>query len=142
MKIFLFYRLMINPKFIFLLLILYISSPAFALNTCDTGFSVSHGVTKEINCHSECQKVTNSKSKTIFVPTKSSIEWSQFTANPPSNVSFEICITYSWRVVNSGTCSASPYWGSYGSCSGAYQYRTCYGTSGTQYRTVYCESSE
>lgn len=56
------------------------------------------------------------------------------------------CYTYSWYTWSRWSCSANPYWWSRWTCSKSCgwgtQYRSCYGTSGTKTRTVYCRRSD
>jgi cysteine-rich repeat protein len=52
---------------------------------------------------------------------------------------------YEWSTTAWSECSAEPYWGSWGSCPVAcgsgQKTRTCYGTGGTQSRTVTCKDA-
>lgn len=50
---------------------------------------------------------------------------------------------YVWKYGSFGSCDASPYWG--GACSpscGPGSYTSCLGSSGNQYRDVWCERSD
>ena len=66
--------------------------------------------------------------------------WAKPSTNQSCNT--QPCYTYSWYTWGFWSCSASPYWWGFWACSVScwwwYQYRTCYWTSWTSYRTVYC----
>ena len=106
-----------------------------AINNCNDGWQIAVGQTKQINCHGICKKVTNNCSKTIFVPTRTSSEWSEFRINRPSCVSLseccsvgEICNYGSWQC--DGSCRRKRVLYKYDSncncvASGQYEYQNC-----------------
>lgn len=53
------------------------SQASFAANS----YAIAAGATSTIEEHGICRKVTNNAAQTIFVPTKTSTEWSTFIAN-------------------------------------------------------------
>ena len=119
-----------------------------AINNCNDGWQIAVGQTKQINCHGICKKVTNNCSKTIFVPTKTSSEWSEFRINRPSCVSLTSCCTVgaicnygSWQC--DGYCRRKRVLYKYDSncncvASGQYEYQNC--SSGTTCSGGSCRS--
>ena len=88
---------------------------ALAINTCSSGWQISDGQTKQINCHGVCKKVTNNCGKSIFIPTKTSTEWSEFRTHNPTCVSLSSC------------CTCTP--GTTQSCTKSCSYKACVGNS-------------
>jgi len=63
-----------------------------AINNCNDGWQINVSQTKQIDCRGVCKKVTNSCSKGIFVPTKTSNEWADFRSNRPACISLSSCV--------------------------------------------------
>lgn len=103
----------------FSLCFILFSQKTFAINTCAEGWKVDVGSNnkKTIDCHGICKIVTNNNcSASVFVPTKTSTEWSEFLTHFPSCVSVTDCCT--------NECSYSGQ--TEYRCSGSWvQYRTC-----------------
>lgn len=78
-----------NPSFPVLFSVLLFAMSSMAAD----GYLVTAGSSMMITEHSTCRSVTNSGSKTRFVPTKSSAEWTSFISNPPAAVSVGACCT-------------------------------------------------
>ncbi len=80
-----------NKSLLTLLAVLFLAIPltVFAINTVSTGFQVGSSNVK-IDAHGTCKQV-RSTSGTLFVPTKSSAEWSAFRSNKPSGVTLSSC---------------------------------------------------
>ncbi len=80
-----------NKSLLTLLAVLFLAIPltVFAINTVSTGFQVGPSNVK-IDAHGTCKQV-RSTSGTLFVPTKSSAEWSAFRSNKPSGVTLSSC---------------------------------------------------
>ena len=57
--------------------------------------TITNGSNKTITEHSQCKKVTNTIGATLFVPTKTSTEWSNFRSNAGavSGISLANCST-------------------------------------------------
>lgn len=56
-------------------------------------YKIDKGKSREINDYSPCKKVTNNCALAIFVPTKSSAQWTSFRENKPSCVTLSNCST-------------------------------------------------
>lgn len=101
-----------------------------------------------INEHWVNRAIENKIWSSLFVPTKTSIEWATFRANKPSNV-FEF--TTSWNTWSWWTCSANPTWSSWwwwSSCTATCWWwtqtrsRTCSNTTWMQSRSVTCRLND
>lgn len=86
-------NLPIRPFFLSGLISIFISTPAFSIDTEATGYRISNGATVQINpSHSSaCRDVTNNSGFDQFVSTKTTTEWSSFISNPPLNVTALNC---------------------------------------------------
>lgn len=63
-----------------------------AINTRDTGFRViAGGPVMEIDVWGVCRNVDNNLAHDIFVPTKTSLEWSEFRIHYPTGVVLTAC---------------------------------------------------
>ena len=62
-----------------------------SINNCNDGWQIAVGASRIINCHGVCKKITNSCSKVIFVPTRTSSEWAEFRDHKPGCVSLDDC---------------------------------------------------
>lgn len=105
----------LNKKKIKLIIAIIILSIAFAILVYAVSdyYRVNVSETDYINEHSNCKKVNNSGSGDIFVPTKTSGEWSSFYDNPPSGVSAENVTCCEGSGSDDATCGTI-------SCSGYY----------------------
>jgi len=70
--------------------VLFFLSHAFATD----GYSIAAGANQDITEFSTCKHVVNGKSKSIFVPTKFTTEWTSFYTNPPSSVTVTGCVVH------------------------------------------------
>jgi len=72
-------------------------------------YRVNVGATVKIDEHSVCKMVTNNGSSAIFVPTKTSGEWSEFRLHYPSGISLSNCVAPppSAPTISCSTASAS-----------------------------------
>lgn len=61
--------------------------------TAADSYRVTHGTNQNIDEHSNCRNVTNNFAggNDLFVPTKTSTEWTTFYSNPPAGVSIASC---------------------------------------------------
>jgi len=111
-------------------------------------YKVNVGTTVTINEHGVCKKVTNSGSSHIFVPTKTTTEWSEFRIHHPSNVYLGECCTNDCSYSGQKICCSN--WG-YKTC-GNYDGDSCLEWSGcsscgtdkcvgTTWRDYYCTGS-
>ncbi len=101
-------------------------SEAMAANS----YQVNNGATAVIDEHTVCRVVTNNSGSAIFVPTKTSAEWSAFYNNPPASVSSPPCAACNLDGAN------VPHGGSrdfylttrpcYSTCAAISQTRNCY----------------
>jgi hypothetical protein len=66
---------------------LFISESSWAADS----HRVNNGVSVEITEHGTCRSVNNTSGKDIFIPTKTSGEWSSFYNNPPTGVAVSSC---------------------------------------------------
>lgn len=66
---------------------LFISESSWAADS----HRVNNGVSVEITEHGTCRSVNNTSGKDIFIPTKTSGEWSSFYNNPPPGVAVSSC---------------------------------------------------
>ncbi|MGE4130778.1 MAG: hypothetical protein AB7F86_04025 [Bdellovibrionales bacterium] len=55
------------------------------------GYRVDTGTTREIDEWGVCQRVANVTGKSLFVPTNSALEWTEFRANLPVGVTISTC---------------------------------------------------
>ncbi|MBS0234515.1 MAG: hypothetical protein JSR99_13630 [Proteobacteria bacterium] len=90
-----------------------------AMLTAATGYQVNNGANQDITEFSTCKNVANAHAsgKAIFVPTKTSTEWSQFYNNTPAGVTISACAGpcagksvggYCWyEGASSATCTAT-----------------------------------
>lgn len=100
--------------FILILLNLF-SLKSFSIDTVATGFRVSgSGGDKVIDAHGTCHKVINANVQDIFVPTKTSAEWSSFYNNLPSGVTLDSCVASGYFVMTNDSWN-----GDLGSINGA-----------------------
>jgi len=88
-----------NPtkKYLFIIGLLLATIGSFYLVVLAAiSYRVNSGETKQINAWGVCKKVTNNNSLDIFVPTKTSDEWTDFRNNATytSNVSLAECGVY------------------------------------------------
>ena len=58
------------------------------------GYSIAAGANQDITEFSTCKHVVNGKSKSIFVPTKLTAEWTSFYTHPPSSVTVTDCVVH------------------------------------------------
>lgn len=116
-----------------------------ALNNCSTGYKVDSGQNKKVDCHGVCKNVKNNNSSDIFVPTRTSNEWSAFRSNA-SNVSLSSCITYSWEKwdwKNPNIECVAPKVCKIISDKEGTKTKQCYQScDGTETRDVWCERSD
>lgn len=65
----------------------------YAINTVATGYKVNDNLETSVDAHGTCQKVKNNNCEGvgIFVPTKTSAEWTSFRTNKPSCVTLSGC---------------------------------------------------
>ena len=54
-------------------------------------YRLNDGSDVDIDEHSVCKNVNNSGGKDIFIPTKTSLEWSEFRSNYPSGIVLDDC---------------------------------------------------
>jgi hypothetical protein len=73
---------------IFLLIGIFLLVLVFAADH----YKVDVGITKTIDEWRECKRVTNDGFYDIFVPTKTSTEWSEFRANYPAGIILGECL--------------------------------------------------
>lgn len=75
------------------------------------GYTVANGSYANITEHSVCKKVTNNHASglSVFVPTKTSTEWSSFYNGPPPGVAIGTCCKAAGQACSSGAecCSGS-----------------------------------
>jgi hypothetical protein len=111
-------------------------------------YSINNNSIQCINEHWVNRAIENRIWSTLFVPTKTSTEWSTFRGNKPTNV-FEF--TTSWNTWTWWTCSANPTWSWWSwrsACSVSCWWwtqtrtRTCTNTTWTETRNVTCDLSD
>lgn len=54
-------------------------------------YRIDTGTTREVDEHGTCQRVTNNSGLSVFVPTKTTAEWSAFRSNLPGSVTLSAC---------------------------------------------------
>jgi hypothetical protein len=82
-------------RFILLsLLLLTIIPIANAINSCEDGYIVQPGETKDISCHSSPLKVLSSCSAAIFIPSATISEYISFIDNHPDCITFQSAYEY------------------------------------------------
>ncbi|GAJ00529.1 unnamed protein product, partial [marine sediment metagenome] len=83
------------------ILIIFSAGIIIAINTRDTGFRViAGGPVMKIDVWGVCRNVDNNLAHDIFVPTKTSIEWSEFRIHYPAGVVLTDCV----ECVDAGDC--------------------------------------
>ena len=78
-----------------ILIIISISGIVFAINTINTWYQTIT-VNQIVDAHGICQQVRHTWSKSYFIPTKTSAEWSAFRSNKPEDVILSPCSSPSW----------------------------------------------
>lgn len=74
------------------ILIIFSAGLIIAINTRDTGFRViAGGPVMEIDVWGVCRNVDNNLAHDIFVPTKTSLEWSEFRVHYPVGIILTTC---------------------------------------------------
>lgn len=73
-------------------LLLTLAPEVWAINTVDTGFQVAPDELKTIVAHGTCKKVWNRDTRSHFVATKTSMEWTNFYVNYPTNLTVRDCV--------------------------------------------------
>ena len=75
-----------------IVLIIFLIKLILAINTVDTGFRViAGGALMKIDAWGVCRNVDNNLAQDIFVPTKTSLEWSEFRTHYPAGVTLSVC---------------------------------------------------
>ena len=65
---------------------------------------VNAGASQDVNEWAVCKKVVNASGNDLFVPTKTSVEWTAFRSNPPAGVTLGSCVAVFCD--GSDTCNA------------------------------------
>ena len=77
---------------IVVILIVFLAKLILAINTVATGFRViAGGAIMKIDAWGVCRNVENNLAHDIFVPTKTSLEWSEFRIHYPAGVVLRVC---------------------------------------------------
>lgn len=74
------------------LIVLFSFSIVYAVGAISTGFRANDS-SQTIDAHNFCKKVRKTSGDDVFVPTKTSAEWSAFMSNKPDNIELSSCIT-------------------------------------------------
>lgn len=77
-----------------LMIIIFSFGIVYAVGGISTGFRVT-GSSQTIDAHGTCKQVKTTSGNNVFVPTKTSAEWSAFRNNKPANVSLGSCFAQS-----------------------------------------------
>ena len=106
--------------------VVFMAFPSYAADS----YRVNNGVTSVIDEHGICRVVTNTSGQPLFVPTRTSAEWTAFYNNPPGGVSTPPCASCDLDG------ASVPHGGSrafymttrscYGTCASISQTRNCY----------------
>ena len=127
-------------KNFFLAFFMVLIFTGFALGA--TSYTLGSSSTSDISEYGVCQRVTNSCGAGVFIPTKSSTEWSYFRSYKPSCIAVTSC-TYSGTGCNACPSGSTQHVYSINSfyVSGSIIWRTCNFPSGvTQCRYYYPSS--
>lgn len=94
---------------VIIVLFLFISLPTLAINTVDTGFQLNSNELKTIVAHGVCKKVWNTSAASHFVSTKSSMEWTNFYVNHPSDLVVRDCFATCSNLKKMGITTSGVY---------------------------------
>lgn len=99
----------ISILFIFLL---FAGVVIATINTIEEGYQVNFSETKAITAHSVCKQVTNNHASglSIFVPTKTAVEWSSFYGHPPAGVTIADCVECRYDHANPAMAQGNYYY--------------------------------
>lgn len=114
-----------------------------ALGSCDSGYRVNPGGTQKVDCYDPCEVVENNGSESLFIPTNTSNEWTEFKLNAPNIGTSDCC-----ECSSGSCCDGCDYRSSSYVCDSSYQvdYECRYGTDCGEdvYRRIkkrYCSGS-
>ncbi|MBT3234572.1 MAG: DUF3011 domain-containing protein [Bdellovibrionales bacterium] len=105
-------------------------SKGWAVDTQDEGFYLGSSVTKILDVHSNCKKISNSSNIDYFIPTKLESDWTNFLDHMPNDVTKAECPI-------DGVWSTWGSWSGYSSCSAS-----CGGGTKSRSRTRTCTNPE
>lgn len=91
------------------LLALLISPYALAINTIATGFQVLPNEIKTIVAHGVCKKVWNNGTADHFIATKTSMEWTNFYVNTPTDLTVRDCSASCSNLKKMGVTTSGVY---------------------------------
>ncbi len=83
--------------------IIIIPVTSFGLGNLSTGWRVTT-VNKTVDVHATCKKVKRTSGSDLFIPTKTSGEWSSFRSHVPSGVTVSDCTPACSGVLIGGYC--------------------------------------
>jgi len=95
--------------YVFSAVIFLLSLNSLAINTVNEGFSLAPDDLKTIVAHGTCKKVWNNSTNTHFVATKSSMEWTNFYSNNPSDLVIRDCAASCSNLYKMGTTTSGTY---------------------------------
>lgn len=103
-----------------------VAMPAFAADS----YQVNNGTTAVIDEHGICRVVTNNSGNSLFVPTRTSAEWTAFFNNPPASVASPPCASCELDGASVAHGASRTFYlttrSCYGTCGSISQSRNCY----------------